>query len=193
MRAGRAAGVTVRGELEPAGAVGVAAGPWTPAAPRAPGCRSRRCGASSWSRAGAPPTHVIEEAGVEELTAGGRAGRAVLASSPRGASRRSARRSCPSGRTRRRWRRRCSSAARGSCRAARRDGRRSAGVRAAGQADGRPLLGPLPGVEGVAVASGHGAWGVTLGPARPGSWPTGCSAAGGDPAGAARLGARCRW
>jgi glycine/D-amino acid oxidase-like deaminating enzyme len=32
-------------------------------------------------------------------------------------------------------------------------------------ADGRPLLGPLPGLDGVAVASGHGAWGVTLGPA----------------------------
>jgi glycine/D-amino acid oxidase-like deaminating enzyme len=32
-------------------------------------------------------------------------------------------------------------------------------------ADGRPLLGPLPGLEGVAVASGHGAWGITLGPA----------------------------
>ena len=32
-------------------------------------------------------------------------------------------------------------------------------------ADGRPLLGPVPGVEGLHVASGHGLWGVTLGPA----------------------------
>jgi glycine/D-amino acid oxidase-like deaminating enzyme len=32
-------------------------------------------------------------------------------------------------------------------------------------ADGRPLLGPLGGIEGLAIASGHGAWGVTLGPA----------------------------
>jgi glycine/D-amino acid oxidase-like deaminating enzyme len=32
-------------------------------------------------------------------------------------------------------------------------------------ADGRPLLGPLPGVDGLHVATGHGAWGVTLGPA----------------------------
>jgi glycine/D-amino acid oxidase-like deaminating enzyme len=31
--------------------------------------------------------------------------------------------------------------------------------------DGRPLLGPLPEVEGLAIASGHGAWGITLGPA----------------------------
>jgi glycine/D-amino acid oxidase-like deaminating enzyme len=32
-------------------------------------------------------------------------------------------------------------------------------------ADGRPLLGPVPGVDGLAIASGHGAWGITLGPA----------------------------
>jgi glycine/D-amino acid oxidase-like deaminating enzyme len=32
-------------------------------------------------------------------------------------------------------------------------------------ADGRPLLGPVPGVEGLVLATGHGPWGVTLGPA----------------------------
>ena len=31
--------------------------------------------------------------------------------------------------------------------------------------DGRPLLGPGPGGRGLHVASGHGLWGVTLGPA----------------------------
>jgi glycine/D-amino acid oxidase-like deaminating enzyme len=31
--------------------------------------------------------------------------------------------------------------------------------------DGRPLLGPVPGVDGLHVLSGHGLWGVTLGPA----------------------------
>jgi D-hydroxyproline dehydrogenase subunit beta len=31
--------------------------------------------------------------------------------------------------------------------------------------DGRPLLGPVPGVDRLHVASGHGPWGVTLGPA----------------------------
>ncbi|HEX4689452.1 MAG TPA: FAD-dependent oxidoreductase [Solirubrobacteraceae bacterium] len=31
--------------------------------------------------------------------------------------------------------------------------------------DGRPLLGPVAGIEGLHVASGHGPWGVTLGPA----------------------------
>jgi glycine/D-amino acid oxidase-like deaminating enzyme len=32
-------------------------------------------------------------------------------------------------------------------------------------ADGRPLLGPVPRIEGLAIAAGHGAWGITLGPA----------------------------
>ncbi|WP_328814246.1 NAD(P)/FAD-dependent oxidoreductase [Rhodococcus sp. NBC_00297] len=31
--------------------------------------------------------------------------------------------------------------------------------------DGLPLLGPVPGVEGLHIASGHGAWGISLGPA----------------------------
>lgn len=31
--------------------------------------------------------------------------------------------------------------------------------------DGAPLLGPIPGVKGLHVASGHGAWGISLGPA----------------------------
>ena len=31
-------------------------------------------------------------------------------------------------------------------------------------ADGRPLLGPLPGVDGLFVAAGHGPWGISLGP-----------------------------
>jgi D-amino-acid dehydrogenase len=32
-------------------------------------------------------------------------------------------------------------------------------------ADGRPLLGSVPGVAGLHLATGHGPWGVTLGPA----------------------------
>jgi glycine/D-amino acid oxidase-like deaminating enzyme len=31
-------------------------------------------------------------------------------------------------------------------------------------ADGRPLLGPVPGVEGLHLVTGHGAWGISLGP-----------------------------
>ena len=32
-------------------------------------------------------------------------------------------------------------------------------------ADGRPLLGPVPGRDGVHLLTGHGAWGISLGPA----------------------------
>ena len=31
-------------------------------------------------------------------------------------------------------------------------------------ADGRPLLGPVPGVDGLYLLTGHGPWGVSLGP-----------------------------
>ena len=31
-------------------------------------------------------------------------------------------------------------------------------------ADGRPLLGAVAGIEGLYLVTGHGAWGVTLGP-----------------------------
>ena len=31
-------------------------------------------------------------------------------------------------------------------------------------ADGRPLLGAVPGIEGLYLVTGHGAWGITLGP-----------------------------
>jgi glycine/D-amino acid oxidase-like deaminating enzyme len=31
--------------------------------------------------------------------------------------------------------------------------------------DGRPLVGPVPGVEGLFVAAGHGPWGISTGPA----------------------------
>jgi glycine/D-amino acid oxidase-like deaminating enzyme len=47
-------------------------------------------------------------------------------------------------------------------------GRTPRGIRACARPrsrDGRPLLGPLPDVDGLQIASGHGAWGVTLGPA----------------------------
>ena len=30
--------------------------------------------------------------------------------------------------------------------------------------DGRPVLGPVPGVEGLFVAAGHGPWGISAGP-----------------------------
>ena len=47
-------------------------------------------------------------------------------------------------------------------------GTRIEGVRACARpqsADGRPLLGPLPAVDGLHLITGHGPWGVSLGPA----------------------------
>jgi glycine/D-amino acid oxidase-like deaminating enzyme len=47
-------------------------------------------------------------------------------------------------------------------------GARIEGVRACARpqsADGRPLLGPVPGVDGLHLITGHGPWGVSLGPA----------------------------
>lgn len=41
------------------------------------------------------------------------------------------------------------------------------GVRACARpvsADGRPLLGPVPGVDGLFIAAGHGPWGISTGP-----------------------------
>jgi glycine/D-amino acid oxidase-like deaminating enzyme len=31
--------------------------------------------------------------------------------------------------------------------------------------DGRPLVGPVPGADGLFVAAGHGPWGISTGPA----------------------------
>jgi len=60
-RAGRATGVTVAGELQPAGAVAIAAGPWTPAAISAPLPVTPLWGVVVALELDAPPTHVIEE------------------------------------------------------------------------------------------------------------------------------------
>jgi glycine/D-amino acid oxidase-like deaminating enzyme len=166
-RAGRATGVTVGAEHEPAGAVAVAAGPWTPAAmagaahiPIAP-----LWGVVVEMELEAPPAHVIEEAGVEELTGADVPGSLFSIVTALGVSavgstflpdepdaealaprliERGARFVPGIGRARRRGLRACARPV---------------------SADGRPLLGPLPGLEGVVLAGGHGAWGVTLGPA----------------------------
>jgi glycine/D-amino acid oxidase-like deaminating enzyme len=165
VHAGRAAGVTVDGELRPAGAVAIAAGPWTPAAagpalPIAP-----LWGVVVEVALERPPTHVLEEAGVDELTGAAVPGELFSLVTARGVSALGStfEPARPDAAAR---------AARLRERGARfvpavRDAT-ATGLRACARpvsADGRPLLGPLPGVEGAAVASGHGAWGITLGPA----------------------------
>jgi len=165
-RDGRALGVTVRGELHPAGAVAVAAGPWTPEA----GAAAHLPISPLWGvvvevALDTPPTHVLEQAGVDELT-----GSAVPESlfsmvTARGVSavgstfepeRPDAEALAPR------------LLARGARFVPALEYAAQRGLRACARpvsADGRPLLGPLPGVDGAAIASGHGAWGITLGPA----------------------------
>jgi glycine/D-amino acid oxidase-like deaminating enzyme len=166
-RGGRAAGVRVAGRAEPAGTVVVAAGPWTPEVVD-PGGGWRPI-APLWGvnvevRLARPPRHVIEQAGVEDLTSAGGApetifsivtaggvsavGSTFLADEPDAAD------MAPV------------LLARGA-----RYLPALEGVGFAARAcprpqseDGRPLLGPLDGIDGVHVAAGHGAWGISLGP-----------------------------
>jgi glycine/D-amino acid oxidase-like deaminating enzyme len=163
----RVAGVRTSGGLEPAGAVVVAAGPWSAevlpaglAPPVAP-----LWGVVSEVALDAPPRHVLEEAGVEELSAAGESGPRLF-SLVTAAGRSSVGSSFE--------RKRPDPAAVGpelAARAARfapvlREAPR-ASVRACARpqsADGRPFLGPVPGVDGLHLATGHGPWGVTLAP-----------------------------
>jgi glycine/D-amino acid oxidase-like deaminating enzyme len=168
IRDGRVAGVVADGESEPAAAVVVAAGPWTPAIVDPTG--GWRPIAALWGvvaevRMAAPPVHMLEQAGVEELTspagAGGwifsavtlngvsAIGSTFLPTEPDAAA----------------------TAPQVLERAVRflpgLAGAEKLSVRACARPqslDGRPLLGPLGGIEGLHVASGHGPWGISLGP-----------------------------
>ena len=166
-RDGVAAGVVAGGERIAAGAVVVAAGPWTPEAIDPSG--SWRPIAPVWGvtaalRLPAAPHAVVEEAGVEDLvasggppavfslvTAGGVStlGSTFLAEAPDPAAlapllHEHGTRFVPALR----------SAALGAPRACARPLSR----------DGLPLLGPVPGRERLFVAAGHGPWGISAGP-----------------------------
>jgi D-hydroxyproline dehydrogenase subunit beta len=164
---GRAGGVVVGGERRRAGAVLVAAGPWTPALVD-PAGRWRPIrpvwGAVAEVALERPPRHVLEEAGVEAVaagepgslfslvTAGGSSAigstfsprepdHAGLAGSLRdaGAAFVPALRDAPITSTR-------------ACARPQ-------------SSDGRPLIGPVAAADGLHVAAGHGPWGISLGPA----------------------------
>lgn len=172
-------GVRVSGELVPAGVVVVAAGPWTPGlldpsgrwAPIAP-----RWGVVVEAELAAPPRHVLEEAGIEAvLDAGGDAsdgadGEALdevefsLVPLPGAAAVGSTflpREPDPAA-----WVERilvrASRFVLGVAEAPIR------GVRACARpqsADGRPLIGAVPGRRNLLVCAGHGPWGISTGPA----------------------------
>ena len=158
---GRATGVTIDSAHHPAGAVVLAAGPWTPVESISP-----LWGVVVEYELPDAPRHVLEEAGIDGLTKGQKLSSVLFSAvTARGISAigssftpdepdgealtreivRNATRFLPA-----------------------REGVEPGGMRACARPiseDGRPLLGPLPEVEGLAIASGHGAWGITLGPA----------------------------
>jgi D-hydroxyproline dehydrogenase subunit beta len=161
-------GVTVAGVHEPAGAVAVAAGPWTPAALKR---GLTPFISASWGvvvelELPDAPRHVLEEVGIEALTSAEGAPDALFSAvTARGISavgstftkdKPDAEELAPA---------LLANAARFVPSLA---GAKPRGLRACARPlsrDGWPLLGPVPGLENVSVASGHGAWGITLGPA----------------------------
>jgi glycine/D-amino acid oxidase-like deaminating enzyme len=173
--------VTVAGELHRAGAVAVAAGPWTPEAlvqpstnpqggltpsRRVEGLISALWGVVVEIELPDPPTHVLEEVGIEALTSVEGAPTALFSAvTARGIS--------AVGSTFTKDKPDAAVLAPALLENATRflptlEGVKPGGLRACARpssADGWPLLGPLPEVEGLAIASGHGAWGITLGPA----------------------------
>ena len=172
MIGGRARGVLAAGVRRPAGSVLVTAGPWTPEVIDT--TRSWQTIVQWWGVVADvemedPPLHVLEEAGVEEVAgAGGGAGppasifslvaadgqisvgSTFLPDAPEPAA--------WAGRLRRGGERFVPGLARAKV----------VGARACPRPqslDGRPLVGELPGLEGLWAAAGHGPWGISTGPA----------------------------
>jgi glycine/D-amino acid oxidase-like deaminating enzyme len=165
---GRTRGVLAGGIRRSAAAVLVAAGPWTPELidpTRAWQPIVPVWGVVAEVEMDDPPRHVVEEHGVEEVAAGGNGalfslvaagrgqvsvGSTFLSEAPDAATwagplRRGGERFVP-----------------GLARA------KVVGVRACARpqsVDGLPLVGALPGVEGLWVAAGHGPWGISTGAA----------------------------
>lgn len=159
-------GVTVAGAHEPAGAVAVAAGPWTAEALGLPAPISALWGVVVELELPDAPRHVLEEVGVEALTSEAGAPQALFSAvTARGIS--------SVGSTFTKAKPDPAELAPALLANAARfvpslAGAKPRGLRACARPlsrDGWPLLGPVPGLENVSVASGHGAWGITLGPA----------------------------
>jgi D-hydroxyproline dehydrogenase subunit beta len=163
----RAVGVDVDGQARAAGAVLVAAGPWTPALADPTGAWrpiKPLWGVIAEVAIDRPPRHVLEEAGVEAV-AEGSPGSIFSLVTAEGVSalgstfttqEPAAGDTAPS----------LLKAAAGFVPAL--DTARLVSSRACARpqsADGRPLLGELPGLAGLHVAAGHGPWGISLGPA----------------------------
>ena len=167
---GRVRGVLASGVRRPAGAVLVSAGPWTPEVIDT--TRRWRPIVPVWGVVAEvelddAPAHVLEEVGVEELTGASEGppasifslipadgqisvGSTFLPEAPEP--------SAWAGRLRRAGERFVPGLQRAKL----------VGVRACARPqslDGRPLVGELPGIDGLWAAAGHGPWGISTGPA----------------------------
>ena len=166
---GRVTGVrTPKGEEEPSGAVVVAAGPWSSALVDPTG--GWRPVAPLWGvnvelRLNVAPRHALEEGGIEDLmTEEGVLGPLFSLVTRQGVS--------ALGSTFLPEQPEPSEVApglieRGSRFVPQLAGTQPVSLRTCARpisADGRPLLGALPATEGLFVATGHGPWGVSLGP-----------------------------
>jgi D-amino-acid dehydrogenase len=159
-------GVRVGHELHPADAVVAAAGPWTPAAIEGgAGWVRPNWGVVAQVRLRRPPRHALEQAGVEALTEPGGAPPSLFSIVTTGGvsavgstftdDEPDAAAVAPH------------LLARGARYVPELAGAEIEHVRACARPlarDGRPLLGPAAGVEDLHLVTGHGAWGVTLGP-----------------------------
>jgi glycine/D-amino acid oxidase-like deaminating enzyme len=174
-RTGRAAtGIVVDGVVRPAGAVVVAAGPWTPALVDPTG--TWRPIRPFWGviveleLGDGAPRHVLEEAEVEDVTAPGASheqegsvGFSLVTADGRSSLGSTFLPSEPDPRDyeaplRDRGARFVPGIA----------GSPTRGLRACARPlalDGRPLVGAVPGIERLFVAAGHGPWGISTGPA----------------------------
>jgi glycine/D-amino acid oxidase-like deaminating enzyme len=163
----RARGVLAAGVRRPAGAVLVAAGPWTPEV--IDPTRAWRPIVPVWGVVAdiemkQPPRHVLEEAGVESLGVGGAA--SIFSLVPADGQVSVGSTFLPEEPDSPAWaptlRRGGEPFVPGLRRA------KVLGVRACARpqsVDGRPLVGEVPGHEDLWVAAGHGPWGISTGPA----------------------------
>ena len=165
-RNGRASGVLVAGDLHAAGAVVAAAGPWTPEAIEGdPAWVRASWGVVAQVRLRNPPRHALEQAGVEALTEPGAAPPALFSLVTTGEvsavgstfTTDEPNASAVAPRLLEHGARYVPELANATIEHVRACARPLA-------ADGRPLLGPVPGIEGLHLVTGHGAWGITLGP-----------------------------
>jgi D-amino-acid dehydrogenase len=159
-------GVHAGGRLHAADAVVAAAGPWTPEAiGGGAGWVQASWGVVAQVRLADPPRHALEQAGIEALTEPGGAPESLFSLVTTGAvsavgstftdSEPDAAAIAPH--LLRRGARYVPALA----------GATIEHVRACARplaADGRPLLGAVPGIDGLHLVTGHGTWGVTLGP-----------------------------